>query len=477
MNNSHISTDLVVLGGGPGGYPAAFLAADLGMDVLLIDPSDNPGGVCLYRGCIPSKSLLKVAKTIRQAEYLALMGVEFGIPRVDLKRLRASAQEVVASLTDGLGRLVNSRKIRHLRGMGILRDERTITLDKEIEGISTVGFNNLILATGSSPRRIPNVPDTPFIWSSDDALTLPEIPKRLLVIGGGYIGLELGTVYAALGSAVSVVEMTSTLLPGVDPDLTKPLRKRLDIQFETIRFETMAAEFAESMNGLEVEMVSVKDRSAKREREHFNRCLVAVGRQPNTRDLGLEAVGVEIDTKGFVKVDSQFRTTREGIFAIGDMVGPPMLAHTATHQGRTVAEVINGNSVVYEPRAVPAVVFTDPEIAWCGLTEQEAKDRDLDVKILRFPHAASGRAGTHGDTTGLTKLLADASTGRILGAGIVGPDAGELIGEAVLAVEMGASVVDLARTIHPHPTMSETLMEAAETYDGLCTHFRTFKDR
>ncbi len=477
MTNTHINADLVVLGGGPGGYPAAFLAADLGMDVVLIDPDDNPGGVCLYRGCIPSKALLHVAKTIRHAETLASVGVAFDAPRLNLKRLRDSTRELVASLTGGLGQLVKARKIRHLRARGRLKDARTIALDHETDRISSVAFNALILATGSSPNRLPHAPDTPRIWSSDDALTLSEVPERLLVIGGGYIGLELGTVYAALGSSVSVVEMADSLLPGVDPDLTRPLRKRLDSQFEEIRLETKAAAFAEREDGLEVELVSVRNGDGGPERERFDRCLVAVGRRPNTADIGREAAGVELDARGFVKTDHQLRTTQASIFAIGDVAGPPMLAHTATHQGRTVVEAIHGKDVVHAPRAFPAVVFTDPEIAWCGVTEQEAKARELDVRILRFPHAASGRARTLGDTAGLTKLVADAGTGRILGAGIVGPEAGELIGEAVLAVELGATATDLALSIHPNPTMSETLMEAAETYAGHCTHFQASRSR
>ena len=473
MSNTHIKAELVILGGGPGGYSAAFLAADLGRDVVLIDPDDNPGGVCLYRGCIPSKALLHVAKTIRHAEALTSVGIAFDAPRVDLQRLRTSTREVVASLTGGLGQLVKAQKIMHLRARGRLRDERTVALDDETEGISSVGFNTLILATGSSPNRLPHAPDLPRIWCSDDALALPEIPERLLVIGGGYIGLELGTVYAALGSRVSVIEMTSSLLPGVDPDLTRPLKKRLDSQFEEIRLETKAASFAEREDGLEITLAAAAEGGGEPKRERFDRCLVAVGRRPNTADIGLEAAGVEVDARGFVKTDEQLRTTQESIFAIGDVTGPPMLAHTATHQGRAAVEIINGKNVVYAPRAFPAVVFTDPEIAWCGLTEQEARARALDVRILRFPHAASGRARTVGDTAGLTKLVADAGAGRILGAGIVGPNAGELIGEAVLAVEMGATAMDLALTIHPHPTMSETLMEAAETYDGHSTHYRT----
>lgn len=470
MNKAHIDTELVILGGGPGGYPAAFLAADLGMAVVLIDPNDNPGGVCLYRGCIPSKALLHAVKIIRQAAEAAKLGIDFDAPKLDLDRLRRATQEVVGSLTGGLGQLGKARRIRHLRARGRLESGNLIVLERETEGISSIGFESLILATGSSPNRLSLAPKSPRIWSSDDAVALPEIPERLLVVGGGYIGLELGTVYAALGSRVSVAEMTGTLLPGVDPELTKPLRRRLDSLFESVMLETTVLSIEEEADGLTIRLEPA-NRDGEPRSARFDACLVAVGRRPNTHDIGLENAGVALDEKGFVKTDEQLRTTAPGIFAIGDIAGPPMLAHTATHQGRTAVEVIHQENVAYAPRAYPSVVFTEPEIAWCGVTEQEAKRQGMDVEILRFPHRASGRARTLGDISGLTKLIAARHTGRILGAGIVGPDAGELISEAVLAVELGATATDLSLTIHPHPTMSETLMEAAETYSGHCTHY------
>lgn len=472
MNEHKIKTKLVVLGGGPGGYPAAFFAADLGMDVVLVDPDENPGGVCLNRGCIPSKALLHTAGVIREAKEASAFGVEFKAPKIDLDKVRAFAQQVVSSLTSGLGQLARARKVNHVRGMGKLKDAHTLLIDPVADGPTEIEFDHLIVATGSSPNHLPHAPASEKIWDSDRALLLPEIPKKLLIVGGGYIGLELGSVYAALGSAVSVAEMTGSLLPGADADLARPLRKSLNGLFTEIMVDTKVTAFVENAKGIEVTLASALGTPAFPPRqEQFDACLIAVGRRPNSQGIGLESAGIVVDGRGFIQVDACMRTTCPNIFAIGDIAGPPMLAHTATHQGRTAVEVIAGKNVVYAPRAYPAVVFTHPEIAWCGITERQAAVEGLEVTVLKFPHAASGRAKTMGYQDGLTKLIADPQSGQILGAGIVGPNAGELIGEIVFAIEMGATVIDLSLTIHPHPTLSETIMEAAELFSGHCTHF------
>ena len=475
MTDKKIQANLVVLGGGPGGYPAAFLAADLGMDVVLVNPDKNPGGVCLYRGCIPSKALLHTASVIREARALGETGVTFGPPQIDLDKLRASTAKVVTALTSGLGQLGRARQITHIQGIGTLTGTHTLevnTIDENGGETTEITFEKLIIATGSSPNQLPHAPRSERIWDSDKALALPEIPPKLLVVGGGYIGLELGTVYAALGSAVSVAEMTGSLLPGADPDLVRPLRKNLKGLFEEIMVDTKVTAFSEAPSGISVTLASALETPAFEPRTaQFDACLVAVGRRPNTADIGLETAGITVDERGYIPVDATMRTGTPHIFAIGDVAGPPMLAHTATHQGRTAVEVIAGKQATYQPRAWPAVVFTQPELAWCGLTERQAAEAEKDVRVLKFPHAASGRAKTMHWQDGLTKLIVDPDSGQVLGGGIVGPNAGELIGELVLTIEMGASVTDLALTIHPHPTMSETIMEAAELFSGHCTHF------
>jgi len=459
---------LVVVGAGPGGYAAAFLAADLGLDVTLVDPAPNPGGVCLYHGCIPSKTLLHVARVLREARHAADWGVEFDPPRLDLDRLRAFKQEVVDKLTGGLGQLTRQRKIRHVRGRARLLDPHTLSIETGESGSLSLEFEHVILATGSRPSGLPGLPrDSRRVLDSTTALEVRDVPGSLLVLGGGYIGLELGSVYAALGSQVTVVEMTPGLLPGVDRDLVRPLAQRLERELHSIRLETRVVSVEERPGGLSVRF---EDARSGREEHSFDAVLVAVGRKPNHEELGLEHTRVRVTDSGFVEVDEQGRTAEPSIWAIGDLAGQPMLAHKATHEGRIAAEAIAGHKVAFEAQAIPAVVFTDPEVAWCGLTEDRAKAAGRSVRVARFPWGASGRAATQGRADGVTKLLIDPESERILGVGLAGPGAGELIAEGVLAVEMGAQVRDLALTIHPHPTLSETMMEAAEVFFGQSTH-------
>ncbi len=460
------STKLAVLGGGPGGYAAAFLAADLGLDVTLVDREANPGGVCLYRGCIPSKALLHVAELVDEAERAAEWGVRFGAPKIDLKKLRAFKDGVVDKMTGGLGQLCGQRKVNRIRGRATLVGPNEMSIETD-DGERSLTFENAILATGSRPTRLPGFPESDRIWDSTRALELPSIPGKLLVVGGGYIGLELGSVYAALGSRVTVVEMLDGLLPGADRDLVRPLARRLDDRLEAILLETKVAEVKEQKNGVKVRL---EPKEGKPEDRLFDAVLVAVGRKPNSEGIGLENTRAEVDAQGFVVVDERRRTAEPSLWAIGDVAGQPMLAHKASHEGRVAVEAIAGHKVAFEPAAIPAVVFTDPEVAWCGLTETEAKARGVEVAVARFPWGASGRATTLGRDDGLTKLLIDPKTERVLGVGICGPRAGELIAEGVLAVEMAALASDVKLSIHPHPTLSETLMEAAEVFYGQATH-------
>jgi dihydrolipoamide dehydrogenase len=460
-------TKLAVIGAGPGGYAAAFLAADLGMDVTLIDDGPNPGGVCSFRGCIPSKALLHVAKLLEESREAADWGVTFQRPKIDLDRMRAWKEEVVGKLTGGLGQLAGLRKVRFLQGRARLLDGTSLEIETASGGTSRLEFEHAILATGSSPSRIPGFPEHARILDSTSALELADVPKRLLVVGGGYIGLELGSVYAALGSKVTVVEMTPSLLPGVDGDLVRPLRKRLDERLEEVLLETRVAEVVAQKSGVKVRLEAAGIEKPER---RFDKVLVSVGRAPNSRGIGMESTAVEVDERGFVRVDAQRRTAEPTIFAIGDLVGQPMLAHKASHEGRVAVEAIAGHKVAFEPRAIPAVVFTDPEIAWCGLSETEAKQQGREVKVARFPWAASGRSLTLGRDDGMTKLIVDPGTERVLGVGVVGPGAGELIAEGVLAIEMAALATDVKLSIHPHPTLSETIMEAAEVFFGQSSH-------
>jgi dihydrolipoamide dehydrogenase len=455
---------LVIVGGGPGGYLAAFTAAELGSDVTLVDPEERPGGVCLYRGCIPSKALLHAAKLVRDAEEGATIGISFGKPEIDVDRVRTWKDEVVGKLTGGLGMKVKRMKVDHVRGRGRLTGEHSLEVALLDGSTRALEFDQAILATGSRPVPLPGAPEnSDRILDSSSALDLPSIPKSLLVVGGGYIGLELGSVYAALGSQVTVVEMTQGLLPGVDRDLVSVLKRRLDTQFEEIRLDTRITALEEQKDGVRV---TLEDKKGGTENRAFERVLVSIGRRPNSEDLGLEAAGIETDERGFVKVDGQRRTTARHIFAIGDLAGEPMLAHKAYAEALVAAEAAAGRKAVYDPRAIPAVVFTDPEIAWCGLTETEARAQKRPIETAKVPWRSNGRTLTLGRDDGLTKLIADPETGRLLGVGLAGPGAGELIAEAVLAVEMAAVGEDLRRTIHPHPTLSETLFDAAASLRG-----------
>lgn len=461
------TTQVAVIGGGPGGYTAAFMAADLGLQVTLIDLEPNPGGVCLYRGCIPSKALLHVAKVLTESREATQWGIEFGEPKIDLNQMRSWKESVVGKMTQGLGELCKHRNVQFIQGKASFLDSTTLKIEQNDREIS-VSYDHAVLATGSRPATIPNLSlDSPRVLDSTGALELREVPKNMLVIGGGYIGLELGTVYSALGCEVSVVEMTSGLLPGVDRDLVSILRRRLKTHFHAIMLNTKVVQLREEANGIQVRL----EGENLQDSEHvFEQVLIAVGRKANTNGVGLENTKVQINQSGFVHVDAQRRTTDPRIYAIGDVAGQPMLAHKAAYEARIAAEAIAGHKVAFEPRAIPAVVFTDPEIAWCGLTETQAKAENRSVEVCRFPWSASGRATTLSRVDGVTKLIIDPETEQVLGVGIVGSGAGELIAEGVLAIEMAAVASDLQWSIHPHPTLSETVMEAAEVFFGQSVH-------
>jgi dihydrolipoamide dehydrogenase len=460
-------THVAVLGAGPGGYAAAFYAADLGMQVTLIGEEQNPGGVCLYKGCIPSKALLHVAKVIDEAHHASNWGVTFGEPKVDVDQLRAYKNKVVEKLTGGTGQVAKLRKVNYLQGRASIVDGKTLSVKKVDGGEETVSVDFVILATGSHPTRIPSLSlDSPRVLDSTSALDLPEIPKTMLVIGGGYIGLELGSVYAALGTSVSVVEMTPGLLPGADRDLVRILNQRAEKVFEKIYLSTKVTAMTAATGGVTVNFEG-EDAPAS---ATFDYVLVAIGRRPNGRIDGLERTRVRVDDKGFIETDPSRRTAEPTMFAIGDVAGEPMLAHKASHEARVAVEAIAGHKAAFEPAAIPAVVFTDPEIAWAGLTEADAEKQGLTVEVARFPWGASGRAIAIDRVDGMTKLVIDPKTERVLGVGIVGSGAGELIAEGVLAIEMGATATDVKLTIHPHPTLTETVMEAAEQFFGQATH-------
>lgn len=463
-----LTTHIAVIGAGPGGYPAAFHAADLGMDVVLIDRDPNPGGVCLYRGCIPSKALLHSAQIIQQAREGADIGITFGEPDIDLAKLRDWKCSVVNKLTGGLGVLTKSRGITFLQGTAQFQDAHTLVVAGADGEQTTLTFKHAVIATGSIPVKPRLVPDSPRIMDSTAALALDDIPGSLLVMGGGYIGLELGQAYAAWGVKVTVVEMQASLLPGVDADMVKVLAKAIHEQFEKVMLRTRVTAMEEQGDHVAVSFEGPEGNAFS---ERFDKVLVAVGRRPVSDGLGLENTNVKVGDDGFIVVDEQRRTTEPHILAIGDIAGQPLLAHKATHEGRAAIEALHDGKTVYEPRAIPAVVFTDPELAWCGLTEDEARRAGLDIKVGAFPWQASGRAATLDRSHGLTKIIADRASGRVLGMGIAGHGAGELIGEGVLAIEMGAVAEDLALTIHAHPSLSETIMEAAESVMGQSTHF------
>ena len=462
-----VNTQLAIIGGGPGGYAAAFLAADLGMQVTLIDLEKNPGGVCLYRGCIPSKALLHIAKLIKEAEEAKKWGVEFGELKIDLDRLRDFKNGVVNKLTGGLGQLSKQRKVNFIQGKASFINSNTLSVKKVDGTTDEVHYEKAILATGSVPSKVPGLSiESPRVMDSTSALELNDIPKRLLVIGGGYIGLELSTVYAALGSKVTVVEMLSGLLPGADRDLVAVLDKRVRSMMENVFTETKVVELKETAEGITVRLEGDKVTEPE---QTFDKVLISVGRKPVTTGLGLENTKVKINELGFVTVDKTLKTEDPSIFAIGDIVGNPMLAHKAAAEGKVAVEAILGHKVAFEPNAIPAVVFTDPELAWTGLTETEARQKEIKVEVAKFPWGASGRATTLDRNDGMTKLIVEPGTERILGVGIVGVGAGDMIAEGTLAIEMGAVVKDLELTIHPHPTLSETMMAAAEVFYGHAT--------
>ncbi|MDD2708145.1 MAG: dihydrolipoyl dehydrogenase [Verrucomicrobiae bacterium] len=468
MSEQSKAIHVAVIGAGPGGYPAAFHASDLGMKVTLIDPEAAPGGVCLHRGCIPSKTLLHVAKMLEETKAAAEIGVRFGTPEIDLDQLRGWKRKVVEKLTGGLGQLCKQRQVNHIQGRARFSSPNSLLVQRVDGKEETVPFDFCILATGSRPVSIQEFIIGSRTLNSSSALELPDIPKTMLVVGGGYIGLELGSVYAALGTKVSVVEMTPGLLPGADRDLVLFLAKRLQQRFESILLGTKVTEMKEDRDGVKVKFCATDGKESERV---FEKILVSVGRRPNSENLGLENTKVKLTARGFVEVDGQRRTAEPAIFAIGDVAGDPMLAHKATAEARVAVEAIAGQKTVFDPQAIPAVVFTDPEIAWCGLTETQARNGKHEIKAARFPWAASGRATTLQRDDGVTKLIVDPSSERILGMGIAGPGAGELIAEGTLAIEMGATAADLKQIIHPHPTLSETLMESAEVFYGQSPHF------
>jgi len=457
--------DVVVLGAGPGGYTAAFRAADLGKKVVLIERYSMLGGVCLNVGCIPSKALLHVAKVITEAEEAEHQGVAFGKPRIALDKLRNWKESVISKLTKGLKALAKQRKIEVVYGAGKFATPHRIEVETT-DGCKTISFDHCIIAAGSSVAHIPGFPyDDPRIIDSTGALKLESIPKHMLIIGGGIIGLEMATVYSALGCKISVVELMDQLIPGADADLVKPLYRRIKKRYAAIYLKTRVTHIEALKSGLKVTF----DGEGAPEPQSYDRILMAVGRRPNGRAIGAEAIGIHVNERGFIPVDQQLRTNLPHIFAIGDIVGEPMLAHKATYEGKLAAEIIAGHKTVFDARTIPSVAYTDPEIAWMGLTENEARKRGIDYEKASFPWAASGRAISMAREEGLTQLLLDKNTRRILGAGIVGMNAGELIAETVLALEMGADMEDINLTIHPHPTLSETVLLAAEIAEGTIT--------
>jgi dihydrolipoamide dehydrogenase len=462
-------TQLLVIGGGPGGYAAAFLGADLGLSVTLVDEGANPGGVCLYRGCIPSKTLLHAAELLNEARHASAWGIEFGEPRIDLDKLRDWKNAVVTKQTTGLRQLASLRKVGYLQGRATLVDAQSARVALTAGGDEVVRFDRAIIATGSRPTTLPGVSiGADRLLDSTSALEIARVPKNLLVVGGGYIGLELGSVYAALGSEVSVVEMLPGLLPGADRDLVAVLAKRMQQVCKQILLETRVGRMEEVVGGVKVTFDGAQ---AEPKEQVFDQVLVSIGRKANSEVPGLESLRVELAERGFIKVDAQRRTTEPSIYAIGDVAGEPMLAHKAHYEAKVAVEAIAGHKVAYDPKAIPAVVFTDPELAWCGLTETDAARDNVAVEVAKFPWGASSRAGTLDRTDGVTKLILEPKTERVLGVGIAGPRAGELIAEGVLAVELGAVARDLALSIHPHPTLSETVMESAEVFFGHSAHF------
>ncbi|MGR9071760.1 MAG: dihydrolipoyl dehydrogenase [Gammaproteobacteria bacterium] len=465
MSESDLHAEVLVLGGGPGGYTAAFRAADLGKKVVVVERYPVLGGVCLNVGCIPSKALLHVAQIIHETSEFSKHGVEFGAPKLDLDKIRGWKESVSKTLNEGLAGLVKQRKITLVQGTGRFISDRSVEVASDGDS-KTVSFDHAIIAAGSHPVEIPVFPnDDPRLWNSTDALQLKDIPKKLLIVGGGIIGLEMATVYHALGSKISVVELMDQIIPGCDKDLVKPLHRRIAKQYDNIWLETQVASIEPLKKGLKV---AFEGKNAP-EPEVFDNVLVAVGRRPNGKLIDADKAGVQVNEQGFITVDKQQRTNVSHIFAIGDIAGNPMLAHKATHEGKVAAEVITGMKSGFDALTIPSVAYTDPEVAWMGLTENKAKEEGIEYDKASFPWAASGRSLSLGRNEGLTKILSEKETGRILGAGMVGPNAGELVAEAVLALEMGADVEDIGLTIHPHPTLSESFGFAAEMITGTIT--------
>ena len=470
ITDQHAS--LVVLGSGPGGYTAAFRAADLGVDVILIEKYQNIGGVCLNVGCIPSKALLHTAQVINEAEEADHLGVSFAKPDVDIDKVRDYKSGIVKKLTGGLKQLAKQRKVTIVHGYGKFTSANSIEVTAEDGSTQAIGFDNCIIAAGSRVTKLPFIPwDDPRVMDSTDALELEEVPKRMLVVGGGIIGLEMATVYDALGADITVVELGPGLMPGADRDIVRPLERRIKKKYENIFLNTKVSEIKPTKKGLvcTFEGDKVGSKQGAPETDTFDRVLVSIGRSPNGKLIDAEKAGVAVNDWGFIEVDKQQRTNVDHIYAIGDVVGQPMLAHKATHEGKTAAENVAGHKAFFDARAIPSVAYTDPEIAWMGKTEEECKSEGIEVTKGAFPWAASGRSLSIGRNEGMTKVLFDKDTGQLIGAGIVGTNAGELIAEAVLALEMGADAEDIGLTIHPHPTLSETLNFAAEVAEGTCT--------
>jgi dihydrolipoamide dehydrogenase len=460
--------ELVIIGAGPGGYRAAFMATDLGLEVTLIDPEINPGGVCLYRGCIPTKALLYLSKIKTDAEEVSEMGITFNSPEVDVDKIRKWKDKVVKKLTGGLGQLVKAHKITYLKGTAKFLDSETLEVDLTCENKKKINFENVIIATGASPIQLPNIKtDDPRIMNSATSLDLKDIPAKMLVIGGGYIGLEMATIYRALNTEISVVEMTDDFMPGMDKDLIATYKKANKVAFKDIFFETKVTNIGKKGDKLKVDF---EEKGGKKFSKQYDKVLVSIGQKPNTQNLGLENIPVELDDKEFIKINNRQQTTEKGIYAIGDVAGPPLLAHKASYEGRVAAEVIAGEKAANDAKAIPAVIYTEPEIATCGLSEKEAKEKNIGYKVVKFPWPASGRAVAMNENSGFTKLLVHPENERILGAGIVGKNAGDMIAELALAIEMAATAEDVAMTIHPHPTLSETIMEAAEMFYGHPAH-------
>mgnify|MGYP001318093717 FL=1 len=463
-NNKH--TDILVIGSGPGGYAAAFRAADLGREVTLVDKDPTLGGVCLNRGCIPSKTLLHIAKVLEEAESLKKMGVTFAKPSIDIDLVRDWKNKVVSQLSGGIGQMAKARKVNTIQAEATFLSDNEVQLKSE-SSTEIITFDHCVVASGSSSSIIPGIPfDNENVLTSKTALDLKKIPESLLVIGGGYIGLEMGTVFSALGSSVSVAEFLPNLLPGADPDLVKPLARKLKKEFSEIHLSTKITKVEQAKSGV---MDVTMEKNGEEITKQYEQVLVSVGRKPNTEKMGVDKTNIKVNEQGFISVDKYQQTSVKNIFAIGDIVGNPMLAHKATHEGKVAAEVICGLPAAFDAKAIPAVIFTDPEIAWVGVTETEAKESGIPYEKGEFPWAASGKSLALGRNEGRTKILFDKDTKRTIGVGIVGPNAGDLISEGALAIEMGADAEDISLTVHPHPTLGETFANAAEVFEGTVT--------